>query len=141
MSNLVAGYNYRYYKYDDSNCQFQAFYSTNTIQYISNRVTALVANLRADGRPTIVPDDQILFVMDQIQTTYVPEKVPKQNQTHDMIDQVINTIVRDIKYTDAIERYNSSLDETAYLGRDLVPTSHIKLRNRRPNVGIFNTLN
>lgn len=133
-------YSIRYYSYDDSNCLFQSYFSTDTINYISQKVLEGTSKLRDDGRPVMVRDEEILSVMNQIWDAYSPDKFAT-SAVEELIRQVINTIVSDISNTYRREKFLSSVDpKVAALSTRIHPRM-VKLRQRGPSRGIWNTLN
>lgn len=106
---------------DFSYCLRQ-YFSQNTIDIISHKVTQLLMGVDPQNRPIIVPDKQIGFVMDTVYRNFIPYNagdiytryvVPNGNNTdsyvQNMIDQVIEIIYSDVKNNIEIDQNNAKL--------------------------------
>lgn len=148
--------NTKFVGFSDYNLCFKKYFSQNTINIISNKVTQLLTGVDHLNRPIIVPDDKISYVMDAIYNSYRPDtsdiysryNIPTGSTTEsyvqNMIDQVIEVIYSDVKNNLEVAENNSKLSIwTSVLGEGLnqhnlrsVPP--IKTRIRRPNPMEFN---
>jgi hypothetical protein len=145
----------KYVGYDDTNLCIEQFYNPHTIDTISRKVTQLLKGVHPENRPIIVPDNIIKNVMDSISNNYRPStgdiygryNVPTGTTTvsyvQDMIDQVIELIVADVRTNYETEENNSKLSIwTTVLGsfNDNQLRSHpvIKIKKRHPNYMEFN---
>ena len=141
--------------YNDTNFCIEKFYNPHSIDTISRKVTQLLKGVHPENRPIIVPDNIIKNVMDNIYESYRPAtgdifgryNVPTDTTTvsyvQDMIDQVIEIIVSDVRTNYETEENNSKLSVwTTVLGsfNDHQLRSHpvIKIKKRRANRMEFN---
>ena len=141
--------------YDNTNLCIEQYYNPHTIDTISRKVTQLLKGVHPENRPIIVPDNIIKNVMDSIYNNYRPStgdiygryNVPTGTTTvsyvQDMIDQVIELIVADVRTNYETEENNSKLSIwTTVLGsfNDNQLRSHpvIKIKKRHPNYMEFN---
>jgi hypothetical protein len=135
--------------YQENNRNIQQYYSHETIQIISHKVTELLMGVDPQNRPIIVPNKTISSVMDSVYSTYRPPtgdiygryNVPSGESTtsyiQNMIDQVIEIIVSDVRNNLETEENNSKLSIWSTLYGDfnnqgLQQHSKIKVRNKRP---------
>lgn len=147
--------NTKFVGFSDYNDCIQKYFSKNTIDTISKKITQLLQGVDHQNRPIIVPDRQIGYVMDSVYQAYRPPtgdiygryNIPTGNTTEsyvqDMIDQVIEIIYSDVKNNLEVEYNNSKLSKwVTVLGdfNDNMLRSHsdIKIRKRRPNPMEFN---
>jgi hypothetical protein len=106
--NLVGSdLNTKYVGFSDYNDCAKSYFSQNTINIISKKLTQLLQGVDEQNRPIIIPDKNISFVMSDIYQSYRPPtsdiygrlNVPTGNSTwsyvQDMIDQVIEVIYSD----------------------------------------------
>ena len=139
----------KYVGYQESNSCIQKYFSLETVQPISHKVTQLLMGVNAQNRPIIVPNKTICSVMDAIYSNYRPPtgdiygryNVPTGESTtsyvQSMIDQVIEIIVADVRNNLETEENNSKLSIWSTLYGDfnqqgLQQHSKIKVRNKRP---------
>ena len=142
--------------FSDYNLCIKKYFSQDTINIISNKVTQLLMGVDPHNRPIIVPDDKISYVMDAIYNSFRPDtsdiysryNIPTGSTTEsyiqNMIDQVVEVIYSDVKNNLEVAENNSKLSIwTSVLGEGLnqhnlrsVPP--IKTRVRRPNPMEFN---
>ena len=135
--------------YQENNISIQQYFSRETIQTISHKVTELLMGVDPQNRPIIVPNKTICSVMDSVYSSYRPStgdiygryNVPSGESTtsyvQSMIDQVIEIIVSDVKNNLETEQNNSKLSiwSTVYgdfNSQGLQQHSKIKVRNKRP---------
>jgi hypothetical protein len=148
--------NTKFVGFSDYNLCIKKYFSQDTINIISNKVTQLLMGVDPHNRPIIVPDDKIGYVMDAIYNSFRPDtsdiysryNIPTGSTTEsyiqNMIDQVVEVIYSDVKNNLEIIENNSKLSIwTSVLGEGLnqhnlrsVPP--IKTRVRRPNPMEFN---
>ena len=96
--------------FNDFNLCLRQFFSQNTIDIISHKITQLLMGVDPQNRPIIVPDKQIGFVMDSVYQAFTPYNagdlytrydIPSgsntQSYVQNMIDQVIEIIYSDVK--------------------------------------------
>lgn len=106
--------------YSEDNDCIKTYFSQETIELISNKVTELTMGVNPENRPIIVPVKSICAVMSNIQENYRPEtgdiygryNIPKAgvlNMVQRMIDLTIEVIVNDIKVNLGMEEWNKSL--------------------------------
>jgi len=143
--------NTKFVGFSDYNGCVIDYFSQNTINTISDKVTKLLDGVDLYNRQIIVPDDKISFVMDAIFSTYrpstsdiygrynVPTGTTTESYVQDMIDLTIETIYSDVKNNLEMEQNNSKLSAwTQVLGEgvndnNLRAFAPIKVRVRRPN--------
>jgi hypothetical protein len=141
--------------YSEDNACIREYYSRETMNTISYKVTELLMGVDPQNRPIIVPDRTICGLMSEIYDSYrpttgdiygrynVPNNEP-QNMVQDMINQVINIIVTDVKTNLETEQNNAKLSIwTTVLGDGVNEAglrSHppIKMKNKRPAPFQFN---
>ena len=141
--------------YKQNNICISEYFSENTVKIISQKVTQLLEGVDPNNRPIIVPDKTIYSVMDSIYTNYrpptgdiygrynVPSGSSSESYVQNMIDQVIEVIVSDVKSNLGMEECNSKLSIwTTVLGdfnkHGLMQHPPIKIRNKRPAPMQFN---
>lgn len=141
--------------FSDNNPCYASFFSAGTIRTISKKITQLLQGVDPKNRPIIVPDNLIINIMNSIYTNYrpitgdiysrynIPNGATVQSYVTDMIDQVIEVIVSDVKANLGMEQANSSLSIwTTVLGdfneKGLRAYAPIKVLNKRPNPFQFN---
>jgi hypothetical protein len=141
--------------YSDNSTQLQDYFSQNTINIISKKVTELLAGVDHMNRKIVVPDKTIANILDSIYTNYRPPtgdiygryNVPSGSTTNnyitDMIDQTIQAIYADVKNNLEIEYNNSKLSVwNTVLGNfnsnQLRSHPVIKIREKRPQPMLFN---
>ena len=133
------------------------FFSKNTVDPISKKITEMLNGVDEYGREIIVPDRRILEVMNSVYSSYNPrngfDSAMTPNEYFDsLVGQTISRIVYDVKNTLEYEscmnkkniwttlldgpRQGSVEDEFNTSGlRSYAP---IKLKNKRPNSFEFN---
>ena len=124
------------------------FFSTNTVNYISSKITLMTKGVDEKGRDIILPDDKIMHLMNTVYLSYNPKQGFDQNWTPDeylnsLIGQTISNAVFDIKtvleYEQCTAKYtvwDTVLGE--YNPRGLRSFAPIKLKEKRPNSMEFN---
>ena len=111
---------YKHVGYTEDNCCIRQYYSRATVDTIPHQITQLLMGVDPQNRPIIVPDKTICAVMSDIYDAYRPPtgdiytryNVPNNesdNYVQNMIDQVINVIVTDVKNNLEMEQYNATL--------------------------------
>ena len=119
--------------FNDFDVCLKQYFSQNTIDIISNKVTQLLMGVDPQNRPIIVPDKQIGFVMDSINRNFIPYNagdiytrynIPSGSNVYsyvqNMIDQVIQVIYADVKNNLEIEQNNAKLSVwTTVLGEGM----------------------
>lgn len=135
-----------------SDC-LQQFYSQNTVNTISKKVTELLMGVDPDNRPIIVPDETIAHVMNQVQNTFRPEtgdiygryNIPTQSiqdYVQKMIDQTIEIITSDVRNNLGMQECNSKLSIWTTVYGDSNPHglrqhAPIKILRKRPQTMAF----
>ncbi len=126
------------------------FFSKQTVNTISRKLTELLQGVDPHNRPILIPDNTITNVMDAIYASYRPRtgdiygryNVPSGDTTDsyiaDMIDQVIEVIYSDVKVNLETIAQNEKLSIwTTVLGdfndHQIRSYAPIKTRVRRPN--------
>jgi hypothetical protein len=146
----------RHTGYDDAGeCGSREFFSSRTVDIISNKITQLLQGVDPQNRIIHVPDNRIQSVMSSVHDDYRPEigdihsryiipvKNGQINMVTDLIDQTIELIVSDVKNNIETEENNKKLTIwTTLLGdfneHGLRQHSAIKIRNKHPTRGEFN---
>jgi len=145
---------HRHVGYEQNNGCIAQYFARQTIETISHKVTELLEGVDPQERMIVVPDDKIANVMSAIHDGYrhpvgdiftrhhiVSGESP--NYLQNMIDQVINVIVSDVKNTIDTQENNKKLTIwTTVLGdfnnEGLRAHSAIKIRNKHPAQMQFN---
>ena len=141
----------KYVGFNDFDLCLRQFFSQNTIDIISHKITQLLMGVDPQNRPIIVPDRQIGFVMDSVYKNFTPYNagdiytrydIPSGSNTQsylqNMVDQVIEIIYSDVKNNLEIEQNNAKLSIwTTVLGEgmnqhQLRSFAPIKTRLKRP---------
>lgn len=147
--------NTKFVGYSDHNDFLKPFFSDATVRTISRKITELTLGADPHNRAIIVPDDIILNVMNNIYENYrqptgdiysryiIQNGSTTQGYIQDMIDQVIEVCVSDIRTRYEIQENNSKLSVwTTVLGdfneHGLRQHPPIKVRNKRPTPMQFN---
>ena len=145
----------KYVGYQDTNPCIEKFFNKQTVNTISKKITQLLMGVHPENRPIIVPDKTIYHVMDNIYYSYrpptgdiygrynVPTGTTTRSYVQDMIDQVIEVIVSDVKISYETDANNAKLSVwTTVLGNfnDHGLRSHpiIKTLLKRPAPFQFN---
>lgn len=140
--------------YKQNNVSIQKYFSPETIQTISAKVTELLQGIDPQNRPIIVPDKTISSVMSTIYNNYrpptgdiygrynVPSGTSSESYVQNMIDQVIEVITSDVKNNLGMEECNSKLSIWTTVYGDfnthgLQQHPKIKVRNKRPTPMLF----
>lgn len=143
------------YKHSIQNPCFKKYFSRETLRTISRKITELTMGVDPLNRPIIVPESNICGLMSAIYDGYTPRVgdihsryiVPSgqgpDNYVQDMIDQVINVAVSQIKTSLETEQQNSSLSIWTSLYGDfnehgLRQHPPIKVQNKKPRSFVFN---
>jgi hypothetical protein len=124
------------------------FFSKNTVDYISVKITAMTKDVDERGREIIVPDDKILHLMNSVYLSYNPAqgfdtKWSSKEYLESLVEQTITQAVFDVRNVLAYEQctakytlWDTILGEENQRGiRGYAP---IKLREKRPNSMEFN---
>jgi hypothetical protein len=136
----------RYVGFKEDNECIKKYFSKTTVRIISRKVTELTMGVDPQNRPIVVPEKNICSVMSQIYQAFrpavgsiysryiVPTDEP-DSYVQNMIDQVIEIIVSDIRNNLGIEQHNATLTAwTTVLGdfntQGLRSHSIIKIRER-----------
>ena len=154
-NGTVCDYNYlRYAGWDENNNCFKKYYSKDTIDIISRKVTELTKGVDPKNRSIIVPDERICQVMDGIYQNFRPPTgdifsryvVPNDQQANmiqSMIDQTIEVITDFIRNEVGIQQANQKLSAWVQVYGDFNPHNltqvpPIKTREKRPATMQFN---
>lgn len=139
----------RYVGYAENNPSALKFFSPQTLNMISKKVTELTRGVHPSNRPIVVPNDKIRNVMDSIYISNRPATqdivtryvVPAGTSTavsdfQKLVDQTIEVIVSDIRNNIETEINNSKLSAwTTVLGEfnsnGLRSYAPIKTRDRK----------
>lgn len=141
--------------YQESNICIKKYFDPSTVNSISNKVTQLTMGVDPQNRPIIVPNSTICSVMNDIYSSYrpptgdiysryiIPSGMSSESYVQNMIDQVIEIIVSDIRNNMGMEENNRKLsiwttvygDMNAHGLRQHPP---IKVRNKKPQSMLFN---
>jgi len=145
----------KYVGYRDNNPCIEKYYSNDNVRTISKKVTELLMGVHPENRPIIVPDSTIYNVLDSIYQNYrpptgdiygrynIPSGTTTESYVQDMIDQVIEVIVSDVRNNYETTENNSKLSIwTTVLGEfndnQLRSVPPIKTRLKRPAPMQFN---
>lgn len=144
----------RFVGFQENNECIRAYFSPNTVNAISKKITQLLMGIHPKNLPIIVPNRTICSVMSSIYSNFKPAtgdiysryNIPnneQQNNVQNMIDQVIEIITSQIRNEYGIIEANSKLTIwTTVLGdfnsHGLRQHAPIKVRNKRPNPMSFN---
>ena len=142
------------YTENDNPC-IKKYFSSTTIKNIQQKVTELTLGVDPHNRPIQVSENVICNVMSDIHDSFrpavgdiftrysIPTGSTSVSYVDDMINQVIEVIVSDIKNTTMMEENNKKLTAwTTLLGdfneHNLRSHSIIKVQNKRPAPFQFN---
>ena len=145
----------RHVGYEESNQCIKKYFSKDTVDIISHKITQLLQGVDPQNRPIIVPDKTIYQIMDSIYTSYrpptgdiygrynVPSGTSSTSYVQNMIDQVIEIITSDVRNNLGMEECNSKLSIWTTVYGDfnkcgLKSHAPIKVRNKRPTPMQFN---
>lgn len=154
INGVKADLNYsRYVGWDENNECFRKYYSKQTINTISKKVTELTHGVDPKNRKIIVPDERIAEVMDgvyqnfrpatgDIFTRYIVPNDQQANMVQSLIDQTIEIITNHIRNELEMEQNNQTLSAWVQVYGDfntkgLRQVPPIKTRERRPAVMQF----
>jgi hypothetical protein len=148
---------YRHVGWKDTNPCLQKYYSRDTINLISRKVTELTLGVDPKNRKIIVPDNIIRNVLDSVYTSisysnlntgdiFTRYNIPKDTQQsviQSMIDQTVEIIYNNVVNQYAMDQNNNKLSiYTTILGdfntHSLRSHPIIKIRERRPATMQFN---
>lgn len=145
---------YRHVGYRENNKCIQKYFSTETVNLISRKVTELLQGVDPLGRPILVPANSICSIMSNVYDSFRPETgdiysrytIPtksQQSNVQNMIDQVIEIITSQVRTELGMEENNAKLTAwTTVLGDfnlfGLQSHPPIKTRQRRPMPMMFN---
>lgn len=145
----------RHTGWSNSNRQcLQQFFSKQTVDLISRKVTELTMGVDPHNRKIVVPPVRICEVMDgvyqgyrpstgDIYSRYIITNDQQQNMVQSLIDQTIEIIVSNIRNTLGIEQANQKLSAWVQVYGDfntqgLRQHPPIKVQNKRPVPMQFN---
>lgn len=124
------------------------FFSKNTVDYISAKITLMTKDVDERGREIIVPDDKILHLMNSVYLSYNPKqgfdtKWSPKEYLESLIEQTITQAVFDVRNVLVYEQCTAKYTVwDTILGEDnkrgLRGYAPIKLREKRPNSMEFN---
>lgn len=139
----------RFVGWKESNICIKKYFSQETVNTISTKLSDLLQGVDPKGRPIIVPDKTICSVMSQVFTNYRPAtkdiygryNVPSntaESYVQSMIDQTIEIIFSDVLNNLGMDEVNSKLSAWNTVLGDFNENglrSHpvIKIREKRPN--------
>ena len=154
-TEIICDDNYiKHVGYFPNNC-IKEYFNAKTVKLISNKITQLTLGVDENNRPIIVPNKTICKIMNDIYNTYKPPTgdiysrynvssgITSENYVQNMIDQVIEIIVSDIKNNLEMEENNRKLSIWTTVYGDfnehqLRQHPPIKIRNKRPASMQFN---
>jgi len=139
---------------DDNEC-LKFLFGDDNIKTISNKITQLLIGVHPDNLPIVVPNSTIYNVMDSIYSNFrpntgdiygrynIPSGTTTESYVQDIIDQVIEIIVSDVKTTFETDANNAKLSAWVQVYGDFNDNqlrAHplIKTRLRRPAPLQFN---
>ena len=144
----------RHVGWSQDNVNIKRYFSQQTVNLISQKVTQLLQGVNPQNRPIIVPDKTICSVMSDIFNSYRPGtgdiftryNIPKSSPTdmiQSMINQVIEIITYDVKVNLGMDECNKKLSIWTTVFGDfnehgLRRHPPIKLNNRRSTRFQFN---
>ena len=147
--NLCDSNYYRHVGWRENNECIQDYFSPQNIKNISHKITELLQGVNKQGRPILVPNNTICSVMSTVYENFRPQtgdiysryNIPTRNQqslVQNMINQVIEIIVSQIKSEAQILECNSKLTKwTTVLGdfnkNGLTSHAPIKTLQKRPD--------
>lgn len=111
----------RYVGFQENNDCIKYYFSNDTVKTISCKLTELLQGVDPHGRNIVVPDNTICSVMSQIYQSFRPQtgdiygryNIPSyqpENYVQNMIDQVIEVIVSDVRNNLGMDEINSKLN-------------------------------
>lgn len=145
---------FRHVGWRENNKSIRKYFSPETINIISRKITELLQGVDQKNRPIIVPKNAICNIMSTVYDNFRPEtgdiysryNIPTRNQqshVQNMIDQVIEIIVSQVKSEIGFQQSNAKLTKwTTVLGNfnvhGLTQTPPIKVLQKRPDPMMFN---
>tara|TARA_X000000950_G_C13801392_1_gene613676 strand:- start:198 stop:698 length:501 start_codon:yes stop_codon:yes gene_type:complete len=140
----------RFVGYEQNNDCIRKYFSQNTVNLISRKVTELTMGIDPQNRPIVVPDSTICNIMSSVQESYrppvgdiysryiIPTGENAVSMMQNMIDQVIEIITSDIRNNMIMEQNNKKLTKWTTLYGDfnahnLRAHAPIKILEKRPN--------
>ena len=149
LQKFVLNSNYNKFVGYEQTQDLNDFFNQNTVQLISKKVSELLQGVHPENKRIVVPDKNIVAVMNQVYTNFRPPvgdiysryHIPSQGKTQDytaeMIDQVIETITSYVRNTMEMEENNSKLTVWTKVYGDfnahgLRRYSTMKVRLKRP---------
>jgi hypothetical protein len=111
----------RHVGWEESNVCIKKYFSIETVNIISRKLTELLEGVDSRGRPIIIPNTTITSVMGEIFNSYRPPtgdiygryNVPTdepQNYVQSMIDQVLEVIFSDVRNNLGMDECNANLN-------------------------------
>lgn len=150
----ICDYNFmRYVGYEQDNECILKYFSQETVDIISHKVSQLLEGVDPEGKTLIIPDSTICSVMSSVQNSYKPAVgciysryiVPSEtvDEYQSMIDQVVEIITSQVRNSIEMDECNSKLTIwTTILGNfnehGLRSHSQIKVRDKKPPSALFN---
>ena len=145
----------RYVGWDESNECVRKYFSKETADIISKKVTELTMGVDPKNRPIMVPLTTICGIMSEVYQSYrpptgdiysryiVPSGTGPQSYVQNMIDQVIEIITSNVRNSLEMEENNRKLTIWTTVYGDfnehgLRQHAPIKVLNKRPNPMEFN---
>jgi len=145
----------RHVGYTQDEICMNEYFSQDSINYISNKISELTMGVDVKNRKIVVPDKSISSVMSSVRDSFrpptgdihsryiVPSGITPESYVQQMMNQVIQIIVNDVTTSLGMEEHNRSLTVwTTILGdfneKGLRSHAPIKLRKKRPNPMEFN---
>lgn len=121
LQKFVLNSNYNKFVGYEQNQHLNNFFNQDTVQLISKKVSELLHGVHPENKKIVVPDKNIIGVMNQVYTNFrlpvgdiysryhIPSQRKNEDYIDDMIDQVIETITSYVRNTMEIEENNSKL--------------------------------
>lgn len=140
----------RHVGWEESNDCIKKYFSKATVDIISKKITELTMGVDPQNRPIVVPNPNICGIMSEVYESFrpptgdiygrynVPSGMGPQSYVQNMIDQTIEIITGNIRYSLGMEENNRKLTIwTTVLGdfneHGLRQHGPIKTLNKRPN--------
>jgi hypothetical protein len=145
----------KYVGWKGGNKCIKKYFSKETVDLISRKITELTLGVDSQNRPIKVPDKNISLIMSSVYDSFkpptgdiysryiIPSGMSPESYIQQMINQTIQIITSQITTTLKTEEYNKSLTIwTTVLGdfneKGLRSHAPIKIRRKRPNPMQFN---
>jgi hypothetical protein len=144
----------RYVGWRENNPCIAKYFSPDTVNLISRKITQLLQGIDQKNRPILIPNSSICNIMSTVYSNFRPQTgdmysryiIPTDNQqsyVQNMIDQVIEIIVSQVKSELGFQQNNAKLTKwTTVLGNfnkhGLNQTPPIKVLQKRPTPMQFN---